>query len=128
MPRPQRAPKVESNSLTASAAQMVPSRSPSLVSSRQSWQDRAWGYFDSVGELQYAANWFGAALSRARLYTATRKGREFDSQESGPAVDVLAAFFDGPEGQAQAMSQMGVHPASPRCRRSRAATRTSPHS
>jgi hypothetical protein len=99
----------KANSIVASAAQMAPSRSTAMVASRQSWQDRAWGYFDSVGELQYAANWFGAALSRARLYVAQRQGRDFDTAENGPAVETLAAFFDGPEGQAQAMSQMGVH-------------------
>jgi hypothetical protein len=88
---------------------LPPGRQASNRSTYQSWQDQAWHYFDVVGELQYAANWFGAALSRTRLYMAKREGRNLTTEESGPAVDLLAEFFDGPEGQSEAMKAIGVH-------------------
>jgi hypothetical protein len=88
---------------------LPPGRPATQRSPYQSWQDQAWHYFDVVGELQYAANWFGAALSRTRLYMAKRDGRNFDTQESGPAVDLLADLFGGPEGQSEAMKAIGIH-------------------
>jgi hypothetical protein len=38
---------------------------------QQDWQTRAWGYYDSVGELRFATTWLANALSRSRLFVGT---------------------------------------------------------
>lgn len=72
----------------------------------QGWQDRCWDMYDVVGEYRYAVDWMGSTLSKAVLYIADADGKKV---ESGPAVDLLAALFGGPQGQAQMLGSIGVN-------------------
>jgi hypothetical protein len=69
------------------------------------WQDRAWNWYDTIGEYHYAVNWVGNILSRAKL-VVTKNGKV---QKTGPAVDLLNQFFGGPDGQAEMLRQTGIH-------------------
>lgn len=74
------------------------------------WQKEAWRHLDLCGELRFAANRFGAALSRCRLYVAEvddygQPGKESDDK----AVQGLATtVFGGPVEKIEAMRLMGV--------------------
>jgi hypothetical protein len=62
------------------------------------WQERAWNWYDTIGEYHYAVNWVGNTLSRAKLIVT-----------SGPAFDLLQQFFGGPDGQTEMLRQTGIH-------------------
>ena len=72
------------------------------------WQNEAWGYYDTIGELRYATNWFSNALSRAELYAAevmpdgTRK-----RLTSGPEAEIVDAIF-GDNGT-EMLKEFGKH-------------------
>lgn len=61
----------------------------------EGWQKSAWDFYDSVGELWYAANFFGGCLSRVRLTVATKDeegaiGPAFGDAIMGPDPDPAA--------------------------------------
>lgn len=113
MPRPARvAREAPSNSLVAAGARMGgPGVAPavSIYNYGETWQDAAWHFYDTVGELRYAATYFSKVLSRARLYAATREGKDFTEQKAGDVFDAVSEFFHGPEGQSQALAAIGLH-------------------
>lgn len=55
--------------LTA-AATTVRSPQSSFLPSVESWQREVWGYYDSLGEFQYAVDWKSRMMSRVRLFAA----------------------------------------------------------
>lgn len=58
------------------------------------WQAEAWGFYDTIGELRYATNWFSNALSRAELYAARRKpDGTLERLTDGPAHVVISSIF-----------------------------------
>jgi hypothetical protein len=69
------------------------------------WQNRAWNWYDNIGEFHYAVNWVGNTLSRARL-KVVKNGAEVTS---GPAYDLLQQFFGGRDGQTEMLRQSGIH-------------------
>jgi hypothetical protein len=68
------------------------------------WQDRAWMWYDVIGEFRFACAWVGNVLSRAVLHVA----RNGDRATDGDAVDALNSLFGGPEGQKEMFRQLGV--------------------
>jgi hypothetical protein len=68
------------------------------------WQERAWKWYDVIGEFRFACAWVGNVLSRAVL----RVYRGDDRQESGDAFEALNSLFGGPEGQKEMFRQLGV--------------------
>src|SRR4051812_42306540 len=40
----------------------------------QSWQQRAWSYYDSTPEVRFAATWIGNAMGKGRLFAAPVTG------------------------------------------------------
>jgi hypothetical protein len=68
------------------------------------WQDRAWKWYDIIGEFRFACSWVGNVLSRATL--EVHKGGQ--KVESGDAADALASLFGGAEGQKEMFRQLGV--------------------
>lgn len=76
------------------------------------WQKEAWQLYDLEGALYFAAQWMGNALSRVRLFAASRPerpGDEPDPIEAGSAVDLVAAIGGGVGGTAQLMKSLGIH-------------------
>ena len=68
------------------------------------WQDRAWLWYDVIGEFRFACAWVGNVLSRARL-NVQHNGENVDS---GDAADALNALFGGAEGQKEMFRQLGI--------------------
>jgi hypothetical protein len=110
--RPQVEPDVVTpNALVASAARMDLSKKPK-GSIQADWQAEAWDFYDTCGELRYAANWMGNSLSRATIYAADvdDNGQPTGTPTTNPRA--LAAAHDllgGPSNQAQILQQVGVH-------------------
>lgn len=56
-------------SLVASAAPITASNVDKNLRLKDSeWQVEAWRFYDLIGELRFAANWIGGALSQCRMY------------------------------------------------------------
>jgi hypothetical protein len=111
-----RRPRVEPdivtpNALVASAARLDLSKKPRGVI-QADWQAEAWDFYDTCGELRYAANWMGNSLSQATIYPADigPDGQPTAKPTTNPAA--LAAAHDllgGPGNAAQILAQVGVH-------------------
>lgn len=84
--------------ITAAAAEMSLSDKTEVdrVKERRAgdpWQDDAWDYYDSIGEIKYAAGLIGAVMSRIRLYPAA-----ITSDDTVPsALDEVDNLADGIE-------------------------------
>jgi hypothetical protein len=97
------------NSTIASAAVLSDMRLP--IRKPESWQEEAWTFYDTVGELRYAVSYISNALSRVRLIAATPGTPDNPQPQpigSGVAVDALAQLSGGVVGQAQMMAAFGV--------------------
>ena len=68
------------------------------------WQDRAWNWYDVIGEFRFACSWVGNVLSRASLFVA----QDGKPVTTGPAHDALSSLFSGPEGQKEMFRQLGI--------------------
>jgi len=102
------APVPEHNSLIASALRMPPVQR-NAVGKAQAWQAEAWQFYDRVAELRFVANWVGNVMSRAKLVVAKRIEDTLVVQHDGEAVEALAAYHGGLQGQQQMLQQAGVH-------------------
>ena len=75
------------------------------------WQDRAWYFYDAIGELKFAFNWLANALSRAVLYAAETDPET--GQITGPTEDARAqaaaqAVLGGPENLPRILTLVAV--------------------
>jgi hypothetical protein len=68
------------------------------------WQDRAWKWYDLIGEFRFAVAWVGNVLSRATLHVHQNGIRVTE----GDAFDALNALFGGTEGQKEMFRQLGI--------------------
>lgn len=88
------------------------------IPEQRDWQVRAWDYYDTVGELRFAAQWISNALSRCRLHVRTLDTRDTRSEpialEDAPHADPRAQIpldelFGGPTGHAEMLARLGTH-------------------
>jgi len=99
------------NALVASAARLDMTRKP-RGAIQQDWQEEAWKFYDSCGELRYAAQWMGNSLSRATIYAADVQEDGTPSStptENAGALGAAHNLLGGPTSQAGILSQIGVH-------------------
>lgn len=83
-----------------------------LALTRQPWQARAWGYFDTVGELHFAGKYIGNALSKIRLIGAEHASSATDAPQetTNKAVAEAVAKLKSPAGgQGGLMRNMGLN-------------------
>jgi hypothetical protein len=120
-------------SLLASAA-VISSKNATLrkVSiTPQAWQERAWQFYDAVGELRFGAGWVGNGMSRVNLVAATVPETQADEptpiDELKPdpdhpqegdvqlspvqqrALELVSAIAGGPVGQGELLQTFGLH-------------------
>lgn len=101
---------VKAPSAMVASATRYPGTTRRVYRKAQDWQSEAWRFYDTCGELRFAANWMANVLSQASLFAATRApDGSLTKQESGPAVDAMEDLFNGPEGQSQMLSAIGIH-------------------
>lgn len=70
------------------------------------WQQRAWEFYDIVGEFRYAADWVGSMLSKAKLQVRDADGNVVTT---GLPFELIDALYGGPENQARMLSAFGTH-------------------
>lgn len=107
---------LQSNSLVGSALRIAgggaaPMARGMMRTTESDWAAAAWRFYETVGELRFASNWVGNALSRIRLYAAEEQGggqepMRLDDQH--PAALALAEFGGGNDGQAEMLRRLGV--------------------
>lgn len=101
-------------SLTAAA---VPAEAPLAQYLRHTdrWQNECWGYYDTLGEFNYAVTWLANMMSRVRL----RAGQiEPDNDEptvldSGLPAELIQKLGKGIGGKSEIMRRLTVHLAVP---------------
>jgi hypothetical protein len=69
------------------------------------WQDRAWEFYDTIGEYRYACDWVGNVISKATLHL-TLEGKAVEGDQAG---DYVYSLFGGPDAQGQMLREIGVH-------------------
>lgn len=73
------------------------------------WQERALAYYDMIGELHFASQFYARPLSRLKLGVAYRNPEDGELEEitSGPAVDLLERVQDPGGGRTVMLSTYG---------------------
>ena len=83
-----------------------------LALARQPWQNRAFGYFDSVGELHFAGRYIGNALSKIRLVGAeipTSASDEPKETTFAPVKTAIEKLRSPAGGQGGLMRNLGIN-------------------
>ncbi|MFF3441780.1 hypothetical protein [Streptosporangium sp. NPDC002721] len=77
----------------------------------QTWQHRAWSYYDNTPEVRFAATWIGNAMGKARLFAGARDkdGTVTPLPDSHRASELVASVAGGPAGQSELLSGFGPH-------------------
>lgn len=107
-PRTREAPPAPPNGFIASAVNL-PAVTPKVAGQSQQWQAQGLAYLDTVAELRFVANWVGNVMSRASLVAGHRVEGFIEPTYTGPAAEVLMAYFGGPQGQSDMLAKTGVH-------------------
>jgi serine protease inhibitor ecotin len=104
------------NSLTASVSMMTGPNKKSGKLTVAEWQNAAWTYYDSIGELRFGVNWLAKAMSRVNLIAAfppSNQGEEpqpisledDSSTLARRAVELVEQIAGGVAGQGQLLGQ-----------------------
>lgn len=112
------------NSLVASA-QVISSPNgnvtKSSVTHHKGWQNDAWDYYDTIGELRFGVSWISNAMSRVNLVAARpplASGDEpmpIDLEDEGitdaerRAAEIVSMMAHGASGQGQMLGSFGLH-------------------
>lgn len=107
--RPKQEAVIPTTALVASAVR-YPGNAARIYTPSQQWQQEAYRHYSICGEARFAANYYGHALGKASLYAALTSpdGLERAASDS-VAAQVLAQLFNGPDGQAQMLTSIGIH-------------------
>jgi len=111
MPRTRRTQQevvIPTTSLVASAVRYS-GKSARIYLPTKDWQAECYRHYAICGEARFAAKFFGQALARATLEISNRTPDGPRVTNEGPAVDYLAALFNGKDGQAQMLEALGTH-------------------
>lgn len=97
------------NSLTAGGEKVTHGQATYLRRLIQPWQIRAFGYYDILGEIKYAAQFYSRSLSNLELYAAEMNDEgEIVKTENPEAIDALERIKDpGGGGRAGLLAQYG---------------------
>lgn len=95
-----------SSRVYGSGAQAEKLRKTGQRSRDRQWQQEIWDYYDMVPEFRFGCDWVGNLISRAKLFVAGPDGRATKNQH---ALNALASFFNGPEGQEEMLRLLGVN-------------------
>lgn len=91
------------NSIVASAATLTGERSRiPRHRGAQKWQQEAWIFYDTCGELRFAINYIANSLSRVSLYVGDSENKDEKVEEGLPA-QALDALTHGDPGQLLAL-------------------------
>ena len=111
-------PRLTSSSLIAAGTQLrVASyeEATRLQLSRQHWTERAWSYYENVGEVRYAANFLANSLGRLRLVAAKTPPASADPYAEpvevpdGPVAEAVSRLRDPRGGQRALLRALGLN-------------------
>lgn len=106
-------PHEQPKSLVASAARLTLGKSgwTNFRFGDDSWQQEAWRFYDTIGELRFAANWIGSCCSRVRIYIAEvdKNGRVQQETENKKVAALADSLFGGPASKAEALRMLGIN-------------------
>lgn len=107
MPRPKRSQQavVPTTALMASAHRYS-GKAPRIYAPSSEWQKRCYHHYQVCGEAQFAARYFGHAMSKAVLYVPDKDGNR---ATTGAAAKTLELLFSGQYGQQEMLESVGVH-------------------
>ena len=92
-----------------------------VIGKPQQWQQDAWLFYDTVGELRFGVGWIANGMSRVNLVTAMPPlgpGDEptpidLDDPRTNAtqrrAIELVSMIADGPAGQGQLLAAFGTH-------------------
>lgn len=108
-PRPSTFSAPSSDKLLASSQQVVAPTSQRLKRLVQPWQGEAFGYYDTIGEIHYAGQFYARALAKLRLYVAREDADgERDPLEAGEqGYDLIDRVQDRGGGRSVLLSKYG---------------------
>lgn len=80
----------------------------------KTWQQEAWAFYDTIGELRFASRWLGNALSRAHLFIGKPQpegGGDPEPAETPPdiAIAALEDLHYGQVGQGEMLRRLALH-------------------
>lgn len=92
-----------------------------VIGKPQQWQNDAWMFYDTVGELRFGIGWIANGMSRVNLITAMPPLGPGDeptpidlddprtTSTQRRAIELVAMIADGPAGQGQLLGAFGTH-------------------
>ena len=96
------------NALTASGQRVTRKDGDNVRRLIQPWQARAFGFYDELGEIKYAAQFYSRALSKLRLYAAEiDEDGEIVETEDATAKAELARIQDPGGGRSTLLASYG---------------------
>src|SRR6266581_5359271 len=95
--------------ITAAATIVPEPRSP-LLKTPETWQEEAWNFYDTLGELNTAVTWLANMMSRVRIRAATVEVGldEPTITDTGIAAELIADLAGGVGGQSQLMRNFAM--------------------
>lgn len=109
---PQRNNGMRVHSLTAAMQSKQQRRQADKISQvTTGWQDDAWRYYDTVGELRYVVQYLTNALSRCTLIPSgvDEFGVPTEQCDNPLVQQIVADIAGGPAGQSQLLGTMATH-------------------
>lgn len=96
------------SALTASGQRIKSKDADSLQRLAQAWQKRAFGYYDMLGEIKYASQFYSRALSQIRLFPAELDADgDWVETEDANAVEALDRIQDPGGGRTALQANYG---------------------
>lgn len=107
-------PERRFRTVTLASATLLNRKQIRATTRRQSWQQEAWAFYDTIGELRFASRWLGNALSRAHLFIGRPQpegGGDPEPHDNPPdvAVAALEELHEGQLGQGEMLRRLAMH-------------------
>lgn len=83
-----------------------------LQATRQDWQPRVWGYFDTIGEVKYSTNFLGNAMSKLKLFVGEKPDdptQPLEPTDNATVMAPLDRLQDANGSHAEIMRPAAVH-------------------
>src|ERR1035437_1580406 len=96
------------SALVGSAVQVTRASGGTIGKLSEAWQTRAFGYYDRVGEIHYAAQFYAKGLARVRFFPALlNNAGEAEEVEDGPLHDLFDRMQDPGGGRTEMQAEYG---------------------
>jgi hypothetical protein len=95
-------------SLTASTTAITSANAEEIRRSQQQWQEQALAYYEKVGELWFASQFYSRSLAKLEIFPAEKDpSGDWVRTKNADVIDVLDRIQDPGGGRSQMLSQYG---------------------